>query len=138
MPNRTIRKGSGRRSLVRTSTCQGRYIRAILPRGKELQDIAFDATLRAAAPHQASRDKHGMALAIENSDVRTKLREKRTGNTILFVVDASGSMGANKRMQAVKGAVYSLLNDAYQKRDKVGMIVFRKQSAELILGITRK
>ena len=137
MPNRTIRKGSGRRSLVRTSTCQGRYIRAILPRGKELQDIAFDATLRAAAPHQSSRDKHGMALAIENSDVRTKLREKRTGNTILFVVDASGSMGANKRMQAVKGAVYSLLNDAYQKRDKVGMIVFRKQSAELILGITR-
>lgn len=65
------------------------------------------------------------------------MREKRTGSTILFIVDASGSMGAKKRMTAVKGAVVSLLTDAYQKRDKVGMIAFRKKEAEVLLGITR-
>ena len=134
---RTVRMGSGRRSLVRTSTRQGRYVKAILPRGNEVGDIAFDATLRAAAPYQYFRDRGDMALAVSMDDVRVKIREKRTGNTILFVVDASGSMGANQRMKAVKGAVCSLLNDAYQKRDKVGMIAFRKQSAELLLGITR-
>ncbi len=64
-------------------------------------------------------------------------RERRTGSTILFVVDASGSMGANRRMRAVKGAVLSLLTDAYQKRDRVGMISFRKNDAELLLGVTR-
>jgi magnesium chelatase subunit D len=78
-----------------------------------------------------------MAIAISQSDIRVKIREKRTGNTIIFVVDASGSMGANKRMKAVKGAVISMLNDAYQKRDKVGMIVFKNHSAELVLGVTR-
>lgn len=134
---RTVRMGSGRRSLVRTSTRQGRYVKAVLPRGNDIGDIAFDATLRAAAPYQRIRDKRGMALAVSVEDVHVKVREKRTGNTILFVVDASGSMGANQRMKAVKGAVCSLLNDAYQKRDKVGMIAFRKQSAELLLGITR-
>lgn len=134
---RTVRMGSGRRSLVRTSARQGRYVKAVLPHGNEIGDIAFDATLRAAAPCQRFRDKGGMALAVSPEDVRVKVREKRTGNAILFVVDASGSMGANQRMKAVKGAVCSLLNDAYQKRDKVGMIAFRKQSAELLLGITR-
>lgn len=134
--SKTVRMGSGRRSVVKTSANQGRYIRAVFPHRNEVSDIAFDATLRAAAPYQRFRGKNGMALAIHSGDIRTRIREKRTGNTILFVVDASGSMGANQRMKAVKGAVCSLLNDAYQKRDKVGMIAFRKESAELILGIT--
>ncbi len=137
IPVQTIRLGSGRRSLVRTDTKQGRYVRACIPTGDDLGDIALDATIRAAAVHQRGRDKLGMALAITLNDVRTKVRERRTGNTILFAVDASGSMGANQRMVAVKGAVCSLLNDAYQKRDRVGMLAFRNQTAELILPITR-
>ena len=132
----TVRMGSGRRSIVRTTTLQGRYVKAVNPHG-DIRDIAFDATFRAAAPHQKFREHNGMALAVKKEDIRTKIREKRAGNTILFVVDASGSMGANKRMTAVKGAICSLLNDAYQKRDQVGMIAFRKRSAELILDITR-
>lgn len=132
-----IAKGSGKRSLVKTSSNQGRYVRYRYPIKGHINDIAIDATLRAAAPYQCYRDKNGLAFSIKESDIRIKTREKRTGNTILFVVDASGSMGANKRMESVKGAILSLLNDAYQKRDRVGLIVFRKQSAELLLGITR-
>lgn len=133
----TISKGSGKRSLMVTSSCQGRYVRNRCPVNGDIKDIAIDATIRTAAPYQRYREKNGMAIAINQSDVRVKIREKRTGNTIIFVVDASGSMGANKRMKAVKGAVISMLNDAYQKRDKVGMIVFKNHSAELVLGVTR-
>jgi magnesium chelatase subunit D len=132
-----IKKGSGRRSLVATSSMQGRYVRYAFPAGNDIRDIAIDATLRAAAPYQQTREANGTAVSITKSDIRVKVRERRTGNTIVFVVDASGSMGANRQMTAVKGAILSLLNDAYQKRDKVSLIAFRKNSAELLLGITR-
>lgn len=135
-PKVPIHRGSGRRSLVKTDSIQGRYVKSRM-NGQEIADIAFDATLRAAAPYQAGRDKRGLALAIEKSDIRTKVREKRTGNFIVFVVDASGSMGVGKRMAAVKGAVLSLLKDAYQKRDRVAMVTFRRDFAELTLGMTR-
>jgi magnesium chelatase subunit D len=59
-------------------------------------------------------------LTIKSQDLREKVREKKTGNTIVFVVDSSGSMGANQSMDAAKGAILSLLLDAYQKRDRVG------------------
>ena len=132
----TIHRGSGRRSLVKTDSLQGRYVKSTMSR-RDCGDIAFDATLRAAAPYQKSRNKKGRAIAIEPSDIRTKVREKRTGNFIVFVVDASGSMGVGKRMSAVKGAILSLLSDAYQKRDRVAMITFRRDKAELVLGMTR-
>lgn len=131
-----IRKGNGKRSRVRTDSLQGRYVKYGFPKGKAA-DIAFDATFRAAAPFQNARERKGLAIVIHSCDLREKVRERRTGCAILFVVDASGSMGANRRMRAVKGAILSLLNDAYQKRDRVGLIAFRKDSAELILGITR-
>ena len=134
--DRKKRRGSGKRSKTKTDLMQGRYVKYNLPKDK-IKDIAFDATLRAAAPYQSLRDKNGLAFVINKSDFREKVREKRTGTTILFVVDASGSMGAKKRMSAVKGAVVSLLTDAYQKRDKVGMVAFRKNHAEVLLGITR-
>lgn len=134
--DRKERKGSGKRSRTKTDLIQGRYIRYSFPKEK-VKDIAFDATFRAAAPYQKLRKKNGLAIAIEKKDFREKVREKRTGSTILFIVDASGSMGAKKRMAAVKGAVVSLLTDAYQKRDKVGMVAFRKKEAEVLLGITR-
>ena len=102
-----------------------------------MTDLAFDATLRAAAPYQKFRARNKCAIAIEREDLRQKIREKRIGSTFLFVVDASGSMGARERMRAVKGAVCAMLQDAYQKRDQVGLIAFRRQTAEVLLPITR-
>lgn len=134
--NKSAPQGSGKRNKVRTDSRQGRYIRYRFLHGP-LQDIAFDATFRAAAVKQAYRDKGELALAVKAEDLREKVREKRTGATLLFVVDASGSMGAKRRMGAVKGAILSLLNDAYQKRDSIGMIAFRKDGAEVLLNITR-
>lgn len=128
--------GSGKRNKVRTSSRSGSYVKARIPSGKT-GDLAFDATLRAAAPYQLSRTKDGVAIAIRQSDMREKVREKRTGVTILFVVDASGSMGAGRRMRAVKGAVMALLEEAYQKRDRIGIIVFRDRGADILLNITR-
>jgi magnesium chelatase subunit D len=129
-------EGSGKRSKVKTNTHKGRYIKYRFPKGK-VKDIAFDATLRASASKQKNRDKNGLAICIKEEDLREKVREKQTGATILFAVDASGSMGARRRMGAVKGAVLSLLNDAYQKRDNIGIVVFRKDKAEVMLNITR-
>ena len=134
--NRAIRCGSGKRSTTRTDYKQGRYVRAELPKGK-VEDLAFDATIRAAAPMQKLREDNGCALNIKSEDMRQKVREKRIGNTFLFAVDASGSMGARERMRAVKGAIFYMLQEAYQKRDRVGMIAFRRQAAELLLPITR-
>ena len=76
-------------------------------------------------------------MVIRHEDIRRKEREKRTGNIFLFLVDASGSMGARERMKAVKGVVFKMLADAYQKRDRVGMIAFRRDRAEVLLPITR-
>jgi magnesium chelatase subunit D len=133
---RERRMGSGRRSKSRTMTQRGRYIKYRIPKDGE-QDIAIDATLRAAAPHQRNREPRDTAVVIHSSDFRRKVREKRIGNTILFLVDASGSMRAQRRMAAAKGAVLSLLKDAYQKRDEVGMLAFRGQKVDVLLHPTR-
>lgn len=132
---RADRKGSGRRSKTLASSRQGRYIKSTIPHEKTA-DLAFDATLRAAAPYQLTREKNGNSIIIHESDFRKKVREKKIGNLVLFVVDASGSMGARQRMVASKGAVLSILMDAYQKRDKVGLIAFKGNSAELLLPPT--
>lgn len=126
------REGNGRRSV--TESRDGKYVRSRIPETVG-PDIALDATIRAAAPHQ--RERTGpLAVKIEPSDLREKVRERRMGNTVLFVVDASGSMGAQQRMTAVKGAILSLLIDAYQKRDRVGLVVFRGNRAEVLLPPT--
>ena len=134
--DRHARQGSGKRSLTRTDLKQGRYVRTSLPPGI-LTDLAFDATLRAAAPFQSTRPRGRCAITIHKADLRQKVREKRIGNVFLFVVDASGSMGARERMRAVKGAVFAMLQDAYQKRDQVAMIAFRRATAEVLLPVTR-
>jgi magnesium chelatase subunit D len=112
---------------------------------EKASDLALDATLRAAAPHQAQRRRDAEenepgetppAFLIEPWDVREKVRETKTGSLILFVVDASGSMGAQRRMVAVKGAILSLLLDAYQRRDRVGLIAFRGTTAQVLLPPT--
>jgi magnesium chelatase subunit D len=123
----------GRRS--RAETDGGHTIRAARPSGA-LQRLHLAATLQAAAPHQLARGRSGRALVLRRDDFRQQVREGREGNLVLFVVDASGSMAARQRMSAVKGAVLSLLMDAYQRRDKIGMISFRGASAELLLPPT--
>ncbi|MBL8163705.1 MAG: VWA domain-containing protein [Anaerolineae bacterium] len=133
------RRHAGRRSRTKTDRKRGRYIQA-RPAGNRTDDIAFDATLRAAAPYQRSRIKQlaesGMAYALQKRDLQRKVRVKRTANLILFVVDASWSMAVSERMQATKGAIMSLLTDAYQRRDRVGLIVFQKDRASMVLPPT--
>lgn len=137
--DRTSRKQSGRRSQTRTDRKRGRYIRAT-PANGQYNDIAFDATLRAAAPFQKVRqdqlEETGMAYALRKSDLQRKIRVKRSANLILFAVDASWSMAVSERMQATKGAIMSLLTDAYQRRDRVGLVVFHKDRAYLVLPPT--
>lgn len=133
------RKQSGRRTTTITERKRGRYIRAV-PAGQKTNDIAFDATLRAAAPFQIQRAQQkketGMAYALRKSDLQRKIRVKKASNLVLFTVDASWSMAVSERMQATKGAIMSLLTDAYQRRDRVGLIVFQKDRASLVLQPT--
>lgn len=137
-PERVLRTSSrkGRRNMAESSDANGRYARSRIPEGRT-SDVAFDATVRAAAPYQSTREHHGLAVEIEKQDIRMKVRERRSGCTILFLVDASGSLGVRRRMATVKGAVLSMLRDSYVKRDSVGMMAFRRDSAELILPPTR-
>lgn len=131
------RRQSGRRSKTHTERKRGRYIQARPSQGKT-DDLAFDATLRTAAPFQKERteQRKKVAFAIQASDFQRKVRVKKAANLILFVVDASWSMAVAERMSATKGAILSLLTDAYQRRDRVGLVVFQKNRATLVLPPT--
>jgi magnesium chelatase subunit D len=135
--DRLSRRNAGRRSRTRTERKRGRYIQARPAAGKT-DDLAFDATLRAAAPYQQERSelRKRVAFAIRPSDFQRKVRVKKTANLVLFVVDASWSMAVAERMSATKGAILSLLTDAYQRRDRVGLVVFQKDRATLVLPPT--
>jgi magnesium chelatase subunit D len=124
---------AGRRSRARTE--HGRTTGARRPQGA-LTKLHLAATVQAAAPHQRARGRSGRGLVVRRDDLRQVTREGREGNLVLFVVDASGSMAARQRMSAVKGAVLSLLLDAYQRRDKVGLVTFRGKEAEVALPPT--
>ncbi|MFJ8786140.1 putative cobaltochelatase [Streptomyces sp. NPDC102476] len=124
---------AGRRSRARTE--HGRTTGARRPQGA-LTKLHLAATVQAAAPHQRARGRTGRGLVVRRDDLRQATREGREGNLVLFVVDASGSMAARQRMSAVKGAVLSLLLDAYQRRDKVGLVTFRGSAAEVALPPT--
>ncbi|MEU6066325.1 putative cobaltochelatase [Streptomyces sp. NPDC047082] len=124
---------AGRRSRARTE--HGRTTGARRPQGK-LSKLHLAATVQAAAPHQRARGRSGPGLVVRRDDLRQATREGREGNLVLFVVDASGSMAARQRMAAVKGAVLSLLLDAYQRRDKVGLVTFRGKDAQVALPPT--
>lgn len=129
------RSGGGRRQETVSDDRSGRYVRSRPYRPGDSADIAFDATLRAAAPHQ--RDRTGeLAIKVTRDDLRTKVRTRRVGASIVFCVDASGSMGAANRMEMAKAAVFDLLVDAYQRRDRVGLVAFRGESAEVVLQPT--
>ncbi|WP_375001720.1 VWA domain-containing protein [Aeromicrobium sp. CTD01-1L150] len=132
---------SGRRSRALTST--GRRIGAGRA-GQGGGGIHLTETIRAAAPHQAVRRQaedgtdpsDGRRIQFRADDLRIAVREGHESNLVLFCVDASGSMAARKRMEQVKTAILSLLLDAYQRRDKVGLVTFRADGAELALPPT--
>ncbi|MEN6572685.1 MAG: VWA domain-containing protein [Anaerolineaceae bacterium] len=137
--DKMMRSYAGRRSVTHTERKRGRYIQARPAAGKT-NDLAFDATLRAAAPFQRERSeikhRNKVAFAIRPGDYMKKIRVRRAANLILFLVDASWSMAVAERMAATKGAILSLLTDAYQRRDRVGLIVFQKSQATLVLPPT--
>jgi magnesium chelatase subunit D len=121
----------GRRSRIRGE--HGLAVGDRVPEGRA-RDVALAATVRAAAPMQLARG--GAAFEVRSMDLRENVREGREGNVVLFLVDASGSMAAKDRMSAVKGAVLSLLSDAYQRRDKVALVSFRGEGAQILLPPT--
>ncbi|WP_238613425.1 putative cobaltochelatase [Candidatus Oscillochloris fontis] len=143
--DRMQRRSPGKRSRSRTTRKQGRYITSkIVPR---VTDLALDATLREAAIYQRKRraelthqphvsHRRRPKVLITRSDLRQKVRVRRTRNAVCFVVDASWSMAAEERMQATKAAVLSLLRDAYQRRDQVGLVSFQRDYARVLLPLT--
>lgn len=124
---------SGRRLETFSAGNVGRYASARYPTGTG--DVALDATLRAAAPHQKVRDHKGMAVAVQKEDIRERVRVGKISVACVFVVDASGSMGALTRMESAKGAVLSMLLDSYRHRDRIGLVAFRGSSADLLLPL---
>jgi len=143
--DRQMRRAGGKRSRTRTTRKQGRYIKS--RRVERVTDLAFDATLREAAIYQRKRrdelnhtialpHQRRPALLIRKTDLRQKVRVRRTRNAVCFVVDASWSMAAEERMQATKAAVLSLLRDAYQRRDRVGLVSFQRDFARVLLPLT--
>ncbi len=134
-----MRSYAGRRSVTRTERKRGRYIQSRPSHGR-VDDLAFDATVRAAAPFQKEREelknRNHVAFAVKPGDYMKKVRVRKAANLILFLVDASWSMAVAERMSATKGAILSLLTDAYQRRDRVGLIVFQKNLATLVLPPT--
>ena len=133
--SRQTHKGFGKRTTAKSAGKMGRYVYSV--QQNLTGDLALDATIRAAAPYQVSRNKNGLAIAIRESDIREKVRQRKYANLLVFVVDASGSMGASQRMTETKGAILSLLKDAYVKRDKVCLIAFRGNDAQVLLPPTR-
>jgi magnesium chelatase subunit D len=132
---RRVRKQGGKRSASQAADRRGRYVRAE-PKAK-VSDLAIDATVRAAAPMQKDRGRRaGQPLKLEREDLRQKVRERKVGNLIVFVVDASASMDAEQRMAATKGAILSLLQDAYVRRDRVAVVIFKNRTAEVVLRPT--
>jgi Mg-chelatase subunit ChlD len=133
--DRLTRHNAGKRSTTLTDRKRGRYTRA-RPADGDMSDIALDATIRQAALQQIERESEPGSFTILPQDVQKKVRVRRASNLILFVVDASWSMAGAQRMEATKGAIMSLLVDAYQKRDRVGLVVFQKEEARLVLPFT--
>jgi magnesium chelatase subunit D len=127
----SVAQASGRRTVIAGD--RGRLVSDRVPEpGRPLGSIAVTATVTAAATRQG----HGTTLSIEDQDLREAVRQERAANLVVLAVDASGSMGAHGRMAAAKGAVLALLTDAYQRRDRVALVTFRGDGADIALRPT--
>lgn len=123
-------------------------------------DISFAGTLRSAAVYQKSRyserksfaSSHSLqpsldvsnskidgspVLIVKSSDIRYHIRESKQPQLLVFLIDSSGSLGAQRRMSVVKGVVLSLLKDAYINHTLVALVAFRNQTAKTLLEPTR-
>lgn len=129
------RSVSGRRHESVSNDSKGRHIRSVKTAAATLADVAIDATFRSAAPYQLEREGD-LAINIDPVDIMSKVRKRKTGASIVLCVDASGSMGASDRMEAARGAVLGLLKDAYQRRDRVGLVSFRGDGADIVMSPT--
>jgi magnesium chelatase subunit D len=133
---KAVRITNGKRTNSLTESSNGRRVGHRIPRPDEdvdMGNLAMDATLRAAAGRTAGT---GKPFNVQKEDLRTAIRKRKVGNLILFILDASASMGCRERIESTKKVVNHLLVDAYQKRDRVGLITFRDESAQLVLSPT--
>jgi len=136
--DRTRRSIGGRRQETVSNDGRGRYTRSEPARSStKASDVAIDATIRAAAT-SGVQPSAGCDLAVEvrEADLQSKVRMRKVGASISFCVDASGSMGASARISAAKAAVLELLVDAYQRRDRVSLVSFRGENAEVVMAPT--
>lgn len=126
---------SGRRHQTVSDDHRGRHVRSVKAGCATAVDMALGATVREAAVHQQSRDG-SLAINIDPADVMKKVRKRKAGASIVLCVDASGSMGATERMEAARAAALGLLVDAYQRRDRVGLVSFRGEGTDIVMAPT--
>ena len=125
-----------------TASSAGNRSLATVPSGRFVRDRPFEdgapvAPIPTAVAAATRRATEGVASgSVRRSDLRSAVAERKTGNLIVFVVDTSGSMGADRRIGAAKAAVLGLLADAYQRRDRVALVAFRGEDAEVVLRPT--
>ncbi len=134
--DRVTRQEAGRRFLSLTTRHSGRFTRS--RQANPVTDVAFGATIRAAAPYQLVRGRvHGDKLALRVADLRQKVRERKTRALVILIVDGSDSVMARQLMPKTKRILLALLQNTYEKRDRVAMLVFRFAQGRVVLPPTR-
>ncbi|MDR1954471.1 MAG: VWA domain-containing protein, partial [Candidatus Methanoplasma sp.] len=128
--------GTGRRKNIVANKQTGRYRGSRIPNGRST-DLAFDATVRAAAPYQRSREDKGLSISIEQQDIREKVRIKKDSCSFLFAVDVSGSLVDTGMIHDITRGVKAMLMDSYVRRDRVALLTFRTGEIRVSVPFTR-
>nr|HID57877.1 VWA domain-containing protein [Desulfobacterales bacterium] len=121
------------RSLLDDPT--GFYVESRPMNGEVRSNLAIEATIRTAAPYQMQRRRR-KSFVIYREDFMEKIKKRKGGYSVLFVVDASSSMRGRKKMVMTKGLIVSLLTEIYQRRDRIGLVAFRHTQSEILLPLT--
>jgi magnesium chelatase subunit D len=116
---------------VESKTLKGRYVKSKLPENVN-RDIAIDATLRAAAINSKG------TIEVKSSDIRHKVRKHGAKASIALVVDISGSMFSERKANRVKGILNKLVEDINRHQDRISVIGFKGEEAEIIIPTTRR